>query len=61
VRVVPPNAAATRRSALAVSDPGPHPPLLLAEFSPALACFLDAHAALHVWGEIRPNHSGVRL
>jgi hypothetical protein len=29
---------------LAMADPGPHPPLLLAEFAAALARFLDAHA-----------------
>jgi hypothetical protein len=35
-------------------DSGPHPSLLLAEFPAALARFLDAHAGLHVKGEIRP-------
>jgi len=36
-----------RISALAVADTGPHAPLLLAEFPPAFARFLDAHSLLH--------------
>jgi hypothetical protein len=38
-------------------DAGPHPSLLLAEFSPAFAGFLDAHAVLQAvpsFGRTRP-------
>jgi len=39
-----------RLLALAVPNPGPHPPLLLAEFAAALARFLDAHQCAPVVG-----------
>jgi hypothetical protein len=39
---------ASEQSALAVADPGPHAPLLLAEFAAAFASFLDSHVLLQM-------------
>jgi hypothetical protein len=35
-------------SALAMADPGPHPPFFLPQLAAALARFLDSHAFLQV-------------
>jgi len=47
-----------RRSALAVTDAGPHPTLLLAELATALASFLDAHESLSAARAVDPHRLG---